>query len=135
NPDLEEMHWSIGGCVVLAMGDAGAGAHPLHLAGNNNGAVAQAVPVHEPSFEDIRDDLHLTVAVGGKARAVDDSVLVDDTQRAKANRPGGGVGPKGEAVAVGEPADPGAAARHPVTECDQGCSPMPTDLRVILARQ
>src|SRR6185503_4484755 len=83
DPDLEEVDRLALGRIELAVGDAGPGAHPLHFAGPDHGAGAQAVPMLQRSLEHVADDLHVAVAVGRKAVVGLYAVLVDHAQRAE----------------------------------------------------
>ena len=71
--------------VEFAVPDAAAGAHPLHVAGRNGGAVAHAVLVGQCAGGDIGDDLHVAVRVRAEAAARRDQVVVDDAQVAPAH--------------------------------------------------
>src|SRR5690606_34447964 len=77
--------------VEFAMHDAGARAHALHISGADDAAVAgtrftvaHAVFVGEFSFKHIADDFHVAVAMGAKAVAGSNRVVVDDEQIAMA---------------------------------------------------
>ena len=71
--------------IVFAVTHARARAHALHLAGIDHVAVAHAVFVFETAAQDVGDDLHVAVAVGGKAAPRLHAILVDDAQRAEAH--------------------------------------------------
>src|SRR5438876_1154402 len=108
--------------VVLAVRHAGAGAHALHLAGADDGAGPQAVLVLERALDDVRDDLHVAVAVGGKAPARLHPILVHDAQGAEAHVARVEVVGEGEGVAAREPAELGAAALVARADGDHGAS-------------
>jgi hypothetical protein len=69
--------------VELAVAHAGAGAHALHLAGQDGRAIAHAVLVRQRAVEHVADDLHVAVAMGAEAGARGDAVFVDDPQVAQ----------------------------------------------------
>jgi Arc/MetJ family transcription regulator len=78
--------------VELAVQHAGAGAHALHVAGQDDAgvcaagrAVAHAVLVRQRAVEHITDDLHVAMAVRAEAGARRDAVVVDDAQVAHAH--------------------------------------------------
>src|SRR4030095_2429761 len=77
--------------VELAVRDARAGAHPLHLAGADHGAGSEAVAVLQGALEHVADDLHVPVAVRRKPLAGLYAVLVDHAQGAKSHVAGGVV--------------------------------------------
>ena len=68
------------GGIELAVLHARPRRHPLKFARVDDGAGANAVPMLQFPFEDIRDDLHVPVAVHAKTSAGLDSILVDDPQ-------------------------------------------------------
>ena len=80
-----EVRRRAGRVVELAVLDAGAGAHALHVARADGGAVAQAVLVPQFAGEHVGDDLHVAVAVRAETGARRDAVLVDDAQVADAH--------------------------------------------------
>ena len=65
------------------MADAGAGAHPLRIAGADDFAGAERILVFEPAVENVGDNLHIGMAMGGEAAARRQPVLVDDAQRSE----------------------------------------------------
>src|SRR5260370_34099746 len=70
--------------IGLAVRDARAGSHPLHVAGANDRTVAQAVAMLECAGENGSYDFHVAMRVRGKTMGRLDAVLVDDPQAAKA---------------------------------------------------
>src|SRR5438552_13894887 len=122
DPDLEKVHGLGARRVVLAVGDAGAGGHALHFAGADDGAGPQAVLVLERALDDVRDDLHVAVAVGGEAAARLYPILVHDAQAAEAHVARVEVVGEGEGVAAREPAELGAAALGARADGDHGAS-------------
>ena len=82
---------SFGGVVELAVLDAAAGAHALHVAGTDHAGRAAGAPVPMLSRcasspdEHVADDLHVAMAVRAEAAARGDAVLVDDAQVAEAH--------------------------------------------------
>src|SRR5688572_29597945 len=95
--------------VELAVAHADAGAHALHVAGNDGGAVSHAVLVAQGAFQHVADDLHVAVAVGAEALARLHAVLVDHPQRAEAHVLRVVVVGEGKAVVRVEPAVVGVA--------------------------
>src|SRR5262245_10132777 len=69
------------GRVILAVSDAGAGSHPLHFATLDHRAGAQAIPVRQSTFEDISENLHVAVKMGGETGARLHPIVVDDAER------------------------------------------------------
>ena len=67
--------------VVLGVGDAGAGAHDLHIAGLRAPFVAQLVDVRDRAAADVGDDLHVAVRVHVEPGLRLDDVVVPDDQR------------------------------------------------------
>ena len=83
DPDLQQMHPSIGGGIELTVGDAGPGAHALNLAGANHRAIAHAVAMFQFARKHAGNNLQIPVRVGAKALARLDAVLIQDPQAAK----------------------------------------------------
>ena len=77
------MHGIFGRRIGLAVTHTSAGAHALAIAGADEGAVAHAVFMGERALEDIRDDFHVSMRMGGEAAAGRYPVFVDDAQRTK----------------------------------------------------
>lgn len=92
------------------MKDALPRAHELDLAGLEDASVAEAVLVLEGAFDDVGEDFHVAMGMGGEAAAGGDVVLVDDAEAAEAHVRGVVVVGKGEGVAGLEPAVVGVAA-------------------------
>ncbi len=70
------------------MPHAGAGAHPLHIAGPDDrcrGALTDAVLVRELAIENIGDDFHVAMAMCPKSRARRNPVFVDHAQGSEAH--------------------------------------------------
>src|SRR6185437_10616647 len=116
DPDLQEMHRLALRAVVLAVGDAGARGHALHVARPQHRAVAHRVAMRERAFEHVAQDLHVAMGVRAEAAAGLHAVLVDHAQRPEAHAVGIVVVREREAVqgaqpaVVGEPAFGTAAA-------------------------
>ena len=73
-------------CVVeLAVLHTRARAHALHIAWGYALDVAHRVLVRQIAREHVADDFHVTVAVGAKASAGGDAILIDHKQVAKAH--------------------------------------------------
>ena len=85
DPDLQEVHGLRAVGIELAVLDAGARRHALHVARADHGARAQAVLVLERAVEHVGDDLHVAVAVRAEAGARLHAVFVDHAQRAEAH--------------------------------------------------
>src|SRR6185369_12815346 len=66
--------------VELAVCNAGTGTHPLHLAGTDDRTVTHAVLVFQCPFQDIGNDLHVTVGMDWKTFPWLNPILVDDPQ-------------------------------------------------------
>src|SRR3954471_2288511 len=104
DPDLQEMRDALLVLVELAVGHAAAGAHALHVAGNDHRARAHRVLVRERAVEHVADDLHVAVPVGAEALAGVDAILVDHAQRAVAHVLRILVAGEGERVERAQPA-------------------------------
>src|SRR5262245_63468936 len=74
--------------IELAVLDARAGAHDLHLAGPDDGSGAEAVAMLELAVEDPGEDLHVAMAVGAEPATGLDPVIVDHAERAESHVPG-----------------------------------------------
>mmetsp|Transcript_1065 Transcript_1065/g.2840 ORF Transcript_1065/g.2840 Transcript_1065/m.2840 type:complete len:213 (-) Transcript_1065:201-839(-) len=117
DPDLQEMRGPVLGVIELAVLNAGAGAHALHITGADDAAVgrallavAHAVLVRQFTVEHIADDLHVAVAMGAEAGTRGDPVFIDHAQRAEAHAGRVVVVGKREAVEGFQPAVIGIAA-------------------------
>lgn len=110
NPDLQQAAWFGAGGVELAVGDAAAGAHELDLAGAQHAAVAHAVFVLERAIEDVAEDFHVAVRMGGEAGTWGDDILIDNAEAAEAHVGGIIIICEGEGVVAVEPAVLGMAA-------------------------
>lgn len=110
DPDLQEVGGFGGGGVEFRVGDAGAGAHELDLSWDQGAGVAERVLVGEASGEDVGEDFHVPVGVGGEAAAWGDMVVIDDAERAEAHVGRVVVIGEGEGVTAFEPAVAGEAA-------------------------
>ena len=116
DPDLEEVDELVGRGVELAVRDARAGGHPLHVARPDHRAGAHAVLVLERALEHVGDDLHVAVRVGAEALPGRDAVLVDHAQRAEAHVRGVVVVGERERVERAQPAVVGMAALAGATD-------------------
>lgn len=110
DPDLQHVGGDVWRGIELAMEDTFAGAHELDLAGLEDAAIAEAVFVLESAFDDVGEDFHVAVRVGGEAAAGGDVVFVDDAQAAEAHVGGVVVIGEGEGMMGLEPAMVGVAA-------------------------
>ena len=101
--------------IVFAVLHPAAGAHDLNLARLELGVVTEAVAMLDGPFEDIREDLHVTMPVRRETHRRVDEVLIDDPEGPETHV--GGVMVIGETEAVpghqpamiGEPPFLGAA--------------------------
>src|SRR5262249_39264353 len=97
--------------VELAMAHAAARGHALHLAAADDGLAARAVLVLQRAGDQIGDDLHILVRMGGETAAARDHVFVDHAQPAIAHLIRVVEIDEGEAVVRLQPAMIGPAAR------------------------
>src|SRR5579885_1842292 len=81
-PDLKEVNRFRFRMIELAVPDASARAHALHVAPADHRAGAEAVPVFQRSLQDVRQNLHVAVAVHAETAAGGHAVVVDDAERA-----------------------------------------------------
>src|SRR2546423_775348 len=102
-PDLQKVRRLVRRRVKLAVRDARARAHALHLAGSYDGRVAHAVAVLKRAGDDVRDDLHVAVRVRREARGGRDAVFVYDEEVAEARPARVVVAVEGERVSAVEP--------------------------------
>src|SRR6204780_1349001 len=110
DPDLQKMNRVGFRMIEFAVRDSRAGAHPLRFAGTNDRAGAEAVLVLERAFENVGDNLHVAMRMGGEPGAGADAILVDDAQRAKSHLLGIVVVAERERVTAVEPVDFRASA-------------------------
>ena len=82
NPDLQEAQ-RLARVVELAVHDAAAGAHVLHVAAPEAAAVAQAVAVRELAVHDVADDFHIVVRMRVEPAVRVEAVVVHDAQCAE----------------------------------------------------
>ena len=82
-PHLQEVHGLCGAVIELAVRDAAAGRHALHLARTNHRRRSEAVAMRERAGHHVGDDLHVAMTVLGKAAARDHAIVIDDAQAAK----------------------------------------------------
>src|SRR5688500_10756779 len=104
DPDLQEVDGLLRRRVELAVRDARARAHALHLARADDRAVAHAVAVLERAADDVGQNLHVAVRVRAEAARGRDEVLVDDEEVAEARPARVVVAVERERVAAVEPA-------------------------------
>jgi hypothetical protein len=110
DPDLQEVHGALLGTVELAVANAGAGGHALHVARTDHRTIAHRILVRQFPVEDIADDLHVTVSVGTEAGTRLHAILIDHAQRTHPHALGVVVVGKGEGVKALEPTVVGPAA-------------------------
>src|SRR5262249_39614261 len=82
-PYLVEVHRFGLGVIELAVANAGAGAHLLHLARLDHGTGSHAVFVFEGALEHVGDDFHVAVRMRWKPVARLDAIFVDHAQAAE----------------------------------------------------
>src|SRR5262245_38808159 len=123
DPDLQEVDRLARRGIELAVRDARTRAHPLDLAGPDHRAGAEAVAMLQRSAENVADDLHVPVAVRGKAAAGLHAVLVDHAQRAEAHVARVVVLAERERARGVEPAEIEMAAVGGGTARDHSCVP------------
>src|SRR5579872_5347996 len=112
------MRGLVGRGVELGMDDASAGAHTLDLAGTNDAAAADGIPMLERAVDEIGYDFHVAMAVRLKAAAARYPVLVDDAQRSETHMLRIVIVAKREGMARIEPVDLGSAARFGFSKGD-----------------
>src|SRR5208337_2233280 len=83
NPNLQKMQRLRWRRIELAMGDAGSRRHPLHIAGRNHAAGAEAVAMLDRPLQHIRDDLHIAMRMSAESLPWRDVVIVDNAQHRK----------------------------------------------------
>src|SRR5580692_1560706 len=71
--------------IHLAMADTAAGAHSLSVAGANDRTRAQAVLVLKRAVQNVSNNFHVAVRVGGEPFAGGDPVFIDHAQGAKSH--------------------------------------------------
>src|SRR5438128_5442935 len=84
DPDLQQTNRIGLRRIGLTVTNTSPRAHALSVARTDDRSVAHAVLVREAAFEDVSNDLHVTMWMHGKTPAGSDPVLVDHAQRAKA---------------------------------------------------
>src|SRR5438105_331793 len=84
-PYLQQVHWLAARSILLAVGDAGARAHALHLARPNHRTRAHAVFVLERALEHVGNDLHIVMRMSPKAAPALHPVFIDHAQAAEAH--------------------------------------------------
>ena len=121
-PDLQEMHPLVLRRIVFAVGDAGAGGHPLNFARANNSARAETVLVLKCAVQHVTDDFHVPMAVWRKASLRRHPVFIDDSEAAESHMGRIVIFAKREAVPAVEPAEPGAATGVAWANCQHSTS-------------
>ena len=109
------------GSIEFAVANTRAGGHSLHGTRPDHGAVADVVFVRESALKDVRDDLHIAVAVRAEAFARLDAILVDDAQRPEPHEAGIVVIGKRKRVAAIEPAVLRTTALGGASNLHHGC--------------
>src|SRR6266576_6801569 len=75
NPDLQEVHRFCLRVIELAVADTGARGHDLHVTWSDDRSGTDAVLVLEGAFQNVGNDLHVTVSVGAKPLSWADPVF------------------------------------------------------------
>jgi hypothetical protein len=83
--DLQKMHRVALGCIELTVLDAGACAHALHLTWTNDRACAERIIVRKRALENIRNNLHVAMAMHTEPRSGSDAIFVDNAQGIKSD--------------------------------------------------
>jgi hypothetical protein len=83
HPDLQKPNRFGRRVVVLAVRHAGARAHPLDFARDDDRAVPHAVFVLERAAHHVGDDLHVSMGMGAEALATDHAIIVDHPERSE----------------------------------------------------
>src|SRR5207245_2133395 len=118
DPNLQKMHdFRLRG-IKLTVRYTSARAHSLHFTWTNHRAVAKAVSMFERSFEDIGYDFHVPMTVARESFAGLNTILVDDTQLAKAYVLRVVVLSERKRVAAIQPIQAGYSARFRFAYCD-----------------
>src|SRR5947209_12951020 len=98
------MHPFLVGGIELAVPNTGSSGHALQRTGPDHRAVAHAVLVLQRTFEDVGDNLHVPMAVHAESLSGLHTIVIDDSQGAKAHVSWIVVVPKGKCVVGIEPA-------------------------------
>ena len=109
-PDLQEMNRRGLRVIELAVVNAGARRHALHIARADDRARADAVFVLQRAVEDIRDNLHVAMAMSVEAAARAHPVFVDHAQRTETHVLRVVIMAERKAVAAVQPTEIGKAA-------------------------
>ena len=102
------------------MGDPGARAHHLDIAGGGPALIAERILVSDRAGPDIGQDFHVAVRVRREARPGGDPVVVPDPDPAPAHPGGVMIAGEGKMVAGVEPAVVGVAERCEGADVDHG---------------
>src|SRR5579863_3780607 len=90
--------------IHLTMADAAAGAHALSVAGANDRTRTQAVLVLKRAIQDVSNNFHVAMRMGGEPFAGRDPVFVDHSQGTKSHEAWIVILVEGKRVACIEPA-------------------------------
>jgi hypothetical protein len=97
-PELEAVHLAVGVALRhLLVDDAAAGGHPLHVAGAERAAVAQAVGMLDGAGEHVGDGLDAAVRMPRNPRGSRRTVVAKSSNRQKRIELVGGAEPEGPA--------------------------------------
>ncbi len=101
------------------MRDSRSGAHPLDLSGPDDRACSHAVFVLERSFQNVGDDLHISMRMCPKTLRRGNAILINDPQGSESHVVPVMVGVEGERVVSVEPAVVGMAPLVSMTDCNR----------------
>lgn len=120
NPDLEKVNGFGRGRVELAVLHARSRRHVLNISRAYDAAIPHGVPVLKGATQDVRDDFHVAMRVGGETAAAGDDVVVDHPEGTESHVVRGVVVSEGKGVGSLEPAMIGLAAVRGASESDSG---------------
>src|SRR5258705_4847908 len=120
HPDLQEMHRLLFRVIELAVPNAGARRHHLHVARADHRPGADAVLMLQRALQHIGDDLHVAMPMGVESAAGLDPVLVDDPQGTEAHVLGIVILAEREGVAAVQPSEVGDAPFLAVSDGNHG---------------
>src|ERR1700680_1681706 len=117
-PDLQQMSRIGFRCVGFTVPHSGARAHALSIAGANDRPIPHAVLVLESPFQQVGDDLHVTVRMHGKTMASLNPVFVNHAQGTEPLEARVMVLIEGKSEMRVEPAEVASAPLVAASDCD-----------------
>src|SRR5690606_31320856 len=105
-------------CIKFAVRNTAAGRHQLKFSGGQRGDITFTVAVGDRTFQDVADDFHIAVAVGWKACAGDDFIIVDYAQRRVTHVRRIVIAAKGKGMAAVQPVELCRAAFFTASDAD-----------------